>query len=1013
MRHEPPVTLSSEQWRGVFAAADHALELSSDERETFIARCCADDPALGAGLRALLSSGEARSALDSPASAFAGPILADRDPDPELLSIPARIGPYRVTGTLGSGGMGTVYLADRDDDQYHKRIALKVLPRWSAGHKHRIRRFLEERQILAVLEHSDIARLLDGGITPDGLPWFAMEYVQGEPIDRYCDEARLSIEARLDLFCRVCAAVQYAHRNLIVHRDLKPANILVSHDGAVKLLDFGIAKLMDEGGESSSTVLTQTDDRMMTPLYASPEQVRGERVSTTSDVYALGVLLYRLLVGRHPYVLPTRQPHEVARAILEQEPVLPSAAVREHPTRSQDLSRRLHGDLDAIVLKAMEKNPQQRYGSAEQLEADLRRHLAGLPVAVRPATRLYQARKFIRRHRVGVTATAIGVLLVLGFSLITVVQSVRIRREVARVAAERDRAEAVQSHLLRVFGSAVPSPGDGRGVTALEVLDSSAARVEGDLSGQPDVRARLLFGLGRSYRDLGDYPRARNLLEASVALWRGTPTDGDEMASTLAELGSVLVAQGEPDSAERVYQEALRLRRRVLGERHNLVGRTMNGLATAWLDQERYAEAESLSRRALSIHRSGAAGSQVDLGQSLRGVGHALFARSEYGAAASHYSEALSLLRGELSPDHLEIVGTVWDLAAARRGMGDTRAADSLFREGLALQRRMATTLALSVADSSWFRPLTPPSPPRTSDRSDGSRIFFISDRVRPDPVASLGHHEIYSMNPDGSDQRRVTHTDGRLTSPAISPDGSRIAFFTTGRPRASEIFTIDAQGGQPTRLTRMTELGMGARAPDWAPDGKRLAFQSAAPADIWVINLDGTGLQQLTFDKAPDATPAWSPDGRRIAFVSQRAGKPDVYVMNADGTDQTQVTFGAVLQAEPNWSMRVDWSPDGRRLAFTSDRDGNREIYLINADGTGLTRLTNDPAEDWKPAWSPDGRQIAFSRRVLGHLQVFVISADGGTPTRITEPSGASFNGFPDWGPAPPQRPASNQTPR
>jgi len=426
MTDDTAVRISPERWRDVFAAADRALALADSERHAFVEEYARADPALGAELAALLAGAEASSALDGPAAAFAVPVLDTVTRELDHVATASRIGPYRIIGLIGRGGMGAVYLAERDDDQYRKRVALKLLPSWSAGDEQRVRRFVEERQILAALEHPDIARLLDGGVTSDGLPWFAMEYVEGTPIDRYCQERDLSIDQRLELFCRVCTAVAYAHRSLVVHRDLKPANILVKADGAVKLLDFGIAKLLDRDAGSASVELTQTSERFMTPLFASPEQLRGVPVSTTSDVYALGVLLYGLLADRHPYRLTTLEPHAVAQAILGQEPERASVAAARAPN-GEKRARLLRGDLDAIALKAMEKDQHRRYASVEQLEADIRRYLAGMPVAARPAGHVYQARKFLRRHRVAVSVGSGAVLVTFGLSLVAVIQAVRIR----------------------------------------------------------------------------------------------------------------------------------------------------------------------------------------------------------------------------------------------------------------------------------------------------------------------------------------------------------------------------------------------------------------------------------------------------------------------------------------------------------------------------------------------------------------------------------------------------------
>ena len=405
-----PTPPSPDRWRRAFAAADRALDLSAGAQDAFIARCCVDDPALGADVRALLASAVASSRLDVPAAVLATPYLATLSSDREDVA-PSAIGPYRLVREVGRGGMGRVYLAERAGGPHRKQVALKLLSRWWAGHADHVQRSIEERQILAALEHPGIARLLDGGVTADGLPWFTMEYVEGEPIDRYCDERCLTIEQRLEVIDQVCAAVAYAHRKFVVHRDLKPGNILVSGDGEVKLLDFGIAKL--SGPETNATA-THTGDHVMTPLYASPEQIRGRAVSAASDVYALGVLLYGLLAGRYPYRPATSRPHDVVRAILEQDAERPSASVfrvlehdslaatrydvaRLRGTVPAKLVRRLSGDLDAIVLKAIEKDLRRRYSSVEQLQADLRRHLAGLPVIARPANRLYRARGFVAR----------------------------------------------------------------------------------------------------------------------------------------------------------------------------------------------------------------------------------------------------------------------------------------------------------------------------------------------------------------------------------------------------------------------------------------------------------------------------------------------------------------------------------------------------------------------------------------------------------------------------------------
>jgi len=675
LRQDPTNNAPAAWWRQVFEFLDRALDLAPDERNTYIEEARRGAPELGAAVAGLLAGADAATFLDTPAAEFAAPILSQLPADLDQAASGAHLGSYRIVREIGHGGMGTVYLAERSDNQYQKTVALKVLRGWNAGNERVVRRFLEERQILAALDHPDIARLLDGGVTPDGLPWFAMGYVDGKPIDRYCDEAQLSIESRLELFCRVCAAVQYAHRNLVVHRDLKPANILVTADGQVKLLDFGIAKLLDDGANLAAS-LTATGERLMTPMYASPEQVRGEPISTATDVYALGVLLYELLTGRYPYRLETREPHAVVQAILEQEPERPSVAVPKH-------TRRLRGDLDTIVGKAMQKDPARRYGTAEQIEADVRRHLEGLPVTAQPDSLMYRAQKFIRRNRVGVAiATGVAVLVV-AFVAVTAVQSVRIRTQAARIGVERDRAEQVSRFLAGLFQTADPFVGAGAGLTAREMLDSGAARIDRELAGQPATRAQMMLEMARAYFGLGARDRARRFGEVSLAIQRRvSPPAPLEIAEALDFLGLVRVEQGELDGAERAYREALALRRQLLAPGHDDVVRTLNGLAGVLRAEGRFRAADSVSREAVALDGA-------PLAESLEGLAHAVRERGEFAGTESLYARVLLLRRQKLPEAHPQVASSIIHLAVAVGDAGRRATADSLFRYGLDAKRRL------------------------------------------------------------------------------------------------------------------------------------------------------------------------------------------------------------------------------------------------------------------------------------------------------------------------------------
>ena len=404
-----------------------ALELDTERQRQFLDSACADDTELRAEIDLLLAHQvDTGNDLMEECAADAARLRLDQG----ATKVGNRIGAYRILKELGHGGMGTVYLAERDDEHYRQQVAIKLINPGLGGDAIR-RRFRKEMQILADLNHPNIARLFDGGETSDGLPYLVMEYVEGRPINVYCDERKLSTDERLKLFTLVCDAVQYAHQHLVIHRDIKPGNILVTHEGSPKLVDFGIAKLLDQ----STSGATMTALSFMTPEYASPEQVSGVSVTTATDIYSLGVVLYELLSGRLPYRLKSRVPHELAKAICDQEPERPSTAIGRNGLEKTTTPRpRLHADLDNIVLMAMRKEPQRRYASAEQFAEDIHRHLNGLPVRARHDTFTYRAGKFVRRQKIAVAAAAL-VLVTLLAGIITTTWQARVAR------AERARAE--------------------------------------------------------------------------------------------------------------------------------------------------------------------------------------------------------------------------------------------------------------------------------------------------------------------------------------------------------------------------------------------------------------------------------------------------------------------------------------------------------------------------------------------------------------------------------------------
>jgi non-specific serine/threonine protein kinase/serine/threonine-protein kinase len=543
--------MTDSPWQRVTELFDRAVELPEGQRAVFLAEACAGDDALRAQVERLIAAHEsAGDFLAEPRPTSGG--AAREPPGPERLE-GARIGAWRVLREIAHGGMGRVYLAERADRQFDRQVALKVIRR-GMDSEPVLRRFRIERQILAQLEHPNIARFYDGGSTEDGLPYFVMEHVEGEPIDRYCDARRLSVTRRIDLFRQACAAVAFAHQRLVVHRDLKPSNVLVTEDGTAKLLDFGIARILHEG-DSQDETRTVTGLLMMTPEYASPEQIHGSRVTALSDVYSLGVVLYELLCGRPPYRFEARSVAEAARVIATVEPRRPSTAIERPPEARggpaaaepagkqiaaqreetpERLRRRLRGDLDVIALKALQKDPLRRYASVEQFSEDLRRHLVGLPVLARPDTLVYRAHKFVRRNRVAVVAGSLVVLSLVAGVVATSWQAGRAREAQGRAERRFDDLRRLARAVMYDYHDAIKNlagatPIRERMVTdGLAYLDALARDAGSDPSLQRELAAAYLrlgdvqggtqfANLGNTAGALDSYAKARRLYEALLA----------------------------------------------------------------------------------------------------------------------------------------------------------------------------------------------------------------------------------------------------------------------------------------------------------------------------------------------------------------------------------------------------------------------------------------------------------------------------------------------------------------
>jgi serine/threonine-protein kinase len=692
------------RWERLQELFEQASARPAERRAAYLRHACAGDAALLEEISAMIAADSADYALGIE-RLVSDEALPAADP-----IVGKRLGPWLPVREIGRGGMGTVYLAERADGQYEQRVALKVVTGGGAGTG--APRLAAERRILARLTHPNIARLLDAGFSPEGLPYMVMELVDGLPITTYCDARRLDVEDRLRLFRDACHATQQAHQALVVHRDLKPSNIFVSRDGQVKLLDFGIAKLLEpEPGVPDA--LTR-DHRAVTLAYAAPEQLRGEPVTTATDVYALGLVLYELLAGRSPFEGSPSSPIEAerlretidpappsvtaARLAAGRHDVQPDEIARSRNTTPARLARRLRGDLDRVVLKSLRRESERRYASAGQLAEEIERYLAGHPVSAQADSMVYRARRFVGRHRVAVAAAAGFVLLLTSFSAAMALQAGRIRAERDRARIEQARVEQVVHLLVDLFQTANPNvvPGGDR-LSIGDFLQRAEARALRDLEAQPDLASRMRHALGLLHHARSDNAHARDLLESAfVARRRLSGPDAIETLAVQIDLGRLLTFMDDREKGRDLLQDALARVLRTLGRDHSLAASAHHSLGNLTSDWE---EAQEHLERAVEIARGRLPATEPDriryitsLANLYRGLRRHAEARALY-EEAQRSAEAISAGRTPVLVDVLN------EFAALDNRIGDFSAAEARQRRSLALAAEVVGPDSFQVAN--------------------------------------------------------------------------------------------------------------------------------------------------------------------------------------------------------------------------------------------------------------------------------------------------------------------------
>jgi serine/threonine protein kinase/Flp pilus assembly protein TadD len=697
--------ISVERWQRASPHLDQLLDLPPTECDAYLMSLRLADHQVADDVEALLAEHRLLTA-----EGFLASSAAIHRPEPALVGV--TMGAYRLISPIGHGGMGSVWLAERSDGRFTGHAALKLLNAALVGRSAE-ERFKREGTILARLTHPHIGRLIDAGLSATGQPFLVLEHIDGRPIDRYCDEERLGIDQRIGLFLDVQAAVSHAHANLVVHRDLKPSNVLVTTAGKVKLLDFGIAKLLEAGsGGPSITMLTREGDVALTPKYAAPEQVTGGQITTATDVYALGVILFELLSGQHPTGLDAQTPAEFVRAITDRAPLRLSTAVgvargseeigaraAKRGTTPDRLRRMLQGDLDTILGKALKTDAAERYVSVAEFGDDLRRYLDHRPIAARGDAFGYRTAKFVRRHH-RVLAAAAVVLAIIASLLVFYTSRLSTERDRARLEAAR--SAKVSELLIGLLTSTDPyrTP-DSTDPGAQSPLDIAAQRVDKELAGEPELQARILTMIGRTYERMELQAKALPLLERALVISRGTfGSEHPTVAQSLNNLGVLYRERGNLAKAEPLLRESLALRRRLLGAEDKDVAVTLVELARVLNDGGRFDEAEPLIRESLAVRRKVFGEEHRETAVSKSELGRQLMRRGDLAGAEPLLRENADTTMRTLGAGHPNTAAARSTLAQLLMINGDAATAEAMIREAVEVNRRVFGAEGIEYAQS-------------------------------------------------------------------------------------------------------------------------------------------------------------------------------------------------------------------------------------------------------------------------------------------------------------------------